>query len=365
MFWCANFRNGKSIIDRGLLLLMSTLEYNDRASLLLKTLIETYIKEGQPVGSKMLARTSELALSSASIRKMLADLETKGLLSSPHTSAGRVPTEQGFRLFVDTLAIYKPLDEPALSEIEARLEASLTTSQLIESASNLLAETTQLTGLVMLPRTDQVSLRQVEFLPLSGSRVLVVLVVNEKEVQNRIITTDREYSEIELQQAANFVNQHFAGGSLSQIREQLLSYLEQDKDSLNQLLETTLEVANKAFSDGQDNDDYVVAGETNLFQQENYDVDRLRGLLEAFNRKRDILFLMDRCIEANDTQIFIGAESGTDALVDCSVVTAPYCLGEKVLGVLAVVGPTRMDYQKVVPTVDITAKILSTALNQS
>ena len=343
---------------------MAAPEFDERAALLLKNLVETYIREGQPVGSKVLADTSALSLSPASIRKMLSELESRGFIESPHTSAGRIPTQLGFRLFVDTLVTYSPLQMPRLSEIEARFDSSQNTHQLIESASNLLSDTTRLTGLVMLPRTEQASLRQVEFLPLSGCRVLVVLVVDEKEVQNRIIKTGREYGDVELRQAANFVNQHFIGQSLTQIRQGLVSYLEKDKDSLNQMLESALEVAVQAFPDAPEADDYIVSGETHMFDQAGHDSAQLRKLFEAFNQKRDILYLMDRCIEANEAQIFIGAESGSSALLDCSVVAAPYALDGQALGVLAVIGPTRMDYQKVVPTVDVTAKVLSLALNQ-
>ncbi len=339
----------------------------ERTHVLLKTLVECYIRDGQPVGSKTLVEESSLTVSSATVRKIMSDLEDRGYIVSPHTSAGRVPTEMGFRLFVDTLAVF---DRPRLSDVavlQQRLEQQQSTEELITVASSLLSETTQMAGLVMLPQQNQFKLRQVEFLALSERRVLVVLVINEKEVQNRIIHTEREYSEVELKQATNYINQVFAGHDLAQIRQQLLSKMEEDKTVLGELMQTAMDVAEKTFhSEAQQGADYVLSGETHLLDiaEAHGDVSRLREVFEAFNQKRDVLHLLDRCIGAQGTRIFIGAESGCSAFADCSVVAAPYEVGGEVLGVLAVVGPTRMNYQMVVPSVDITAKILGLALNQ-
>lgn len=340
----------------------------ERAQVLLKTLIECYIKDGQPVGSKTLVEASSLAVSSATVRNIMSDLEERGYITSPHTSAGRVPTQRGFRLFVDNLAVF---DRPKLSDVAAiqqRLSNDQSSDELIATASSLLAETTRMAGLVMLPQQNQFKLRQVEFLALSEQRVLVVLVINEKEVQNRIIHTEREYSEVELRQAANYINQVFAGCDLTQIRQQLIGKMEEDKSALGELMQTTMDVAEKAFHPEQpQHTDYVLSGESHLLDiaETSEDVGRLREVFEAFNQKRDVLHLLDRCIGAQGSRIFIGAESGCSAFMDCSVVAAPYFdVGGDVLGVLAVVGPTRMNYQAVVPSVDITAKILGLALNQ-
>ena len=338
-----------------------------RNQVLLKTLVECYIKDGQPVGSKTLAEASSLSLSSATIRNIMSDLENRGYITSPHTSAGRVPTQSGFRLFVDSLAVF---ERPRLSDvavIQQRLNSDQSADELIATASSLLSETTQMAGLVMLPQQNQLKLRQVEFLRLSDQRVLVVLVINEKEVQNRIIHTEREYSEEELRQAANYINQTFSGFDLTEIKRQLLSTIEDDKTALGELMQTAMDVAEKAFqTENPVNSDYVLSGESHLLDiaQTSHDVGKLREMFDVFNQKRDVLHLLDQCINAEGSRIFIGAESGCSAFVDCSVVAAPYEVGGEVLGVLAVVGPTRMNYQSVVPSVDITAKILGLALNQ-
>ncbi len=341
----------------------------ERTQVLLKTLIECYIRDGQPVSSKTLAEASSLRISSATVRNIMSDLEARGYIASPHTSSGRVPTQRGFRLFVDNLAVF---DRPKLSDvvaIEQRLNKHQSSDELIATASSLLVEATQMAGLVMLPQQNKFKLRQVEFLALSEQRVLVVLVINEKEVQNRIIHTEREYSEVELRQAANYINQVFTGCDLAHIRQQLITRMQADKAALGELMQTTMDVAEKAFHPEQpQHTDYILSGERHLLDiaETSEDVGKLREVFEAFNQKRDVLHLLDRCIGAQGTRIFIGAESGCSAFTDCSVVAAPYFdVGGEVLGVLAVVGPTRMNYQAVVPSVDITAKILGLALNQA
>ncbi len=337
---------------------------SERAQTLLKTLVERYIREGQPVGSRTLARDSKLDLSPATIRNVMADLEELGLVASPHTSAGRVPTARGYRLFVDSLLTVKPLRPATVSRLKRELgEHAETPGEVIESASSLLSAITRLAGVVMLPRAEQVTLRQVEFLPLSGNRVLVILVTNNAEVQNRIIHTGRAYSAAELEAAANYINREFAGRDLRGIREAVAAAMARARDDMGRIMETALAVADRAF-EGRRDDDFVLAGQNHLLEyQEMADIERLRRLFEAFNTKRDILHLLDQSIDAEGVQIFIGQESGYEVLDSCSVVTSPYRVGDQVVGVLGVIGPTRMAYDRVIPIVDVTARLLGAALS--
>jgi heat-inducible transcriptional repressor len=338
---------------------------NERAQHLFRVLVERHISDGQPVGSRTLSRDSGLDLSPATVRNVMADLEELGFLRSPHTSAGRVPTVRGYRFFVDSLLRVKSLSDQEIEVLRRHFEAAYSTNELVQTVSSMLSGVTKLAGVVMLPRHNVQTLRHVEFLPLSDQRVLVILVLNEHEVQNRIIRIEREYSASELQQAANFLNLHCAGRDLLQVRQTLLSDLQTTRESMNELMETAIDMADKIFQEeSTDAEDFVLDGETNLMGfAELADMDKLRSLFEAFNRKRDILHLLDRCINARGVQIFIGEESGYEALDECSVVTAPYTVEGQVLGVLGVIGPTRMAYERIIPIVEISAKLLASALN--
>ena len=334
----------------------------DRAQEVLKALVERYIQEGEPVGSKALAESMARSASPATIRNVMAELEHRGLICSPHTSAGRVPTPMGYRLFVDTMLTVSTPEADNIDRVKSLLLPDKTPQELVESASEVLSDLTSMAGIVMVPKADRASLRQVEFLPLEGNRVLVILVLNEREVQNRIITTDRKYSEAELQQAANYLNQHYLGSNLSLIRDQLLSAMKDDKTRMDSLMQTVIEVASHSFGSNEE-PECVVSGQGNLLGMvDDQGVDRLKDLFDAFQRKRDLLGLMDGCINAEGVQIFIGQESGYNLLNECSLVSSTYGTEEEVLGVLAVIGPTRMPYQQVIPMVDLTAKILSAAL---
>ncbi|MEN7344146.1 MAG: heat-inducible transcriptional repressor HrcA [Pseudomonadota bacterium] len=337
-----------------------------RAQQLLRALIERYVQDGQPVGSRTLAKDAGLTLSPATIRNVMADLEDMGFVSAPHTSAGRIPTAQGYRFFVDTLMRVKPLTAAAVRELESSLQTqSDSTSNVVSSASSLLSQFTQMAGVVTVPRVERVTLRQIEFLPLSDARVLAILVINESEVQNRILDTNREYTRDELTVAANFINARCAGLELGAIRSVILDELDNARATMNQAMIDMVSVAQTAFADhGQPRGEYIMAGETNLMDfSELSDVDKLRRLFDAFNQKRDLLDLLDRSIEASGVQIFIGEESGYQILDDCSVVASPYVVDDEVVGVLGVIGPKRMAYDRVVPVVDITAKLLSSILN--
>lgn len=344
---------------------MSGTELNDRAQLLLKNLVERYIRDGQPVGSRTLSRDEEISFSPATVRNVMADLEDLGLIHSPHTSAGRVPTIKGYRLFVDNLLTIKPLNRGTVSSIEQQIGVSEEPEKLLASASRQLSDITSMAGVVMLPKREVAALRQVEFLPLSSRRVLVILVLNEQEVQNRIIHTSRDYSPAELQQIANYLTQLCAGQDLRQARERLLREMNDARDSMNQLMADAIEMASQAFTTDEAGQDYYLEGQTNLMSYADMgNIERLRQLFDAFNQKRDILQLLDQSLHADGVQIFIGEESGYEALDDCSVVSAPYKVDDEVIGVLGVIGPTRMAYDRVIPVVDMTARLLGNTLNQ-
>ncbi|HJS90718.1 MAG TPA: heat-inducible transcriptional repressor HrcA [Steroidobacteraceae bacterium] len=345
---------------------------NERAQHLLRVLIESYIRDGQPVGSRSLSRDSGLQLSSATIRNVMADLEELGFVASPHTSAGRIPTDKGYRFFVDTLLQVQPVEEAAAAEIRRQfegrqLEAGRESSKdLVATVSQLLSSLTRLAGVVTLPRTAQASITQIEFVSLSENRVLVVLVYGEREVQNRIVQLERYYSPDELKRASNYLNEQFRGRSLAQVRQEILRQLSETRAHMNQVMLDAIAVAQHVFETGGTGEEleYVIKGETNLMGVgELSSVEKLRRLFEAFNEKRDFLHLLDHSLRAQGVQIFIGHESGYQILDDCSVITAPYGSSDSVAGVLGVIGPTRMAYERVIPIVDMTAKLLGAALN--
>ena len=340
------------------------LQLSERSLILFKALVEHFISDGQPVGSRTLARDTRLELSPATIRNIMADLEDFGLLRSPHTSAGRVPTVKGYRLFVDNLLRVDTLDEDNIRRIARELEAGDNSQLLMERASSMLSEITRLAGVVTLPRVEQKALDQIEFLSMTDNRILVILVMKDREIQNRVIHTARPYSPSELQEAANYLNSLYSGKDLQTVRADILKEMKKVKDDVNRIMQTAIEMAQQAFSRNENRGDYVMAGQTNLMGfAELSDVEKLRKLFDSFSRKRDLLHLLEQAIQARGVQIFIGEESGFDVLDDCSIVTSPYEVDGQILGVLGVIGPTRMDYERVIPIVDVTAKMLGTALN--
>ena len=348
---------------------LNTADYShlsERSLYLFKALVEHFIEDGAPVGSRTLARDSDLNLSPATIRNVMADLEDAGFLLSPHASAGRVPTVKGYRLFVDILLRVNDLNSEEVEKIAHELVLDSDLPILMRRASALLSEITRLAGVVMLPRTEQAKLQRIEFIPLSTNRVLVVLVVNDDEVQNRIINTNKVFSPSELQQATNYLNEIFAGKDLDYMRQTILNELEKTKEQVNQAMQAAIEMAQIALNinDSDKNDDKLLfSGQTNLMDvAELSDIDKLKKLFETFNQRRDILHLLEQSINAEGIQIFIGEESGYDVLGNCSVVTSPYEVDGRVLGVLGVIGPTRMHYERVIPIVDITAKMLGDSL---
>jgi heat-inducible transcriptional repressor len=339
-------------------------DISDRASILLKTLVEHHIKDGQPVGSGTLLKAAGLPVSAATIRNVMSDLEERGYLHSPHTSAGRVPTALGYRLFVDSLLQVQPLEDRAVSALRAELNPDKSTTELVQCASSLLSNITAQAGLVTVPRQEAHQLRQVEFLPLSGDRVLVILVINEREVQNRIIHTQRPFTEEQLREAAAMINQRFAGQSLHLVQERILHEMRDARNQIDSYLEDALDLANKALDQELGEDEYVMAGESRLLGNATAEeMIKLRDLFDSFEQKKDLLHLLERCTRAEGVQIFIGEEAGYEVFGDYSVVTAPYFDGTRTLGVLGVIGPTRMAYERVIPIVDVTARMLSSALS--
>lgn len=342
-------------------------DLSERARQLLKTLVQQYIQDGEPVASGALAAASRMGLSSATIRNVLSDLETLGYVKSPHTSAGRIPTVRGYRLFVDSLLSPQPLTEPEYDFIERQLLALADQGQnLAESASRLLSGLSNLAGIVTLPKHDYAPLRQIEFLPLSEKRVLAILVVNEREVENRILHVQRSYTRHELEQAANFLNAEFAGKSLHSIRQGILSRLKATREHMNVLMSEAILLAEQALQGDTPTVGFVAAGQTNLMGMTDFSsVEQLRDLFEAFNQQHDLLQLFDECLLGDRMNIFIGEESGYHVLNECSLVTAPYQVEGQVVGTLGVIGPTRMDYDRIIPLVESTARLLGTAFRKS
>ena len=341
------------------------LEPNNRAQYLLKVLIQKYISDGSPIGSRTLLEDSGLDLSPATIRHVMSDLEDHGLIRAPHTSSGRIPTARGYRMFVDTLVRYQKPNTDYIDEIKSDLRTdNYDTGQLIDKVSNTLSRITSLAGIVKVPKGDNVSLKRIEFLPLSENRILTILVLNNDEVQNRILDTKEKHSASELQKASNFINENYANQSLDSIRMKLVSDMDETRLSMNKEMQDIISTASKAMEVADENEDeFIVAGERNLMDfAELSNVEKLKQLFDAFSSKRMMIDLLDRSISADGVQIFIGSESGFSMLDDCSVVTAPYKMSKNQVGVLGVIGPKRMAYDRVVPIVDLTAKMLGSII---
>lgn len=335
---------------------------DSRAQTLLKTLIEHYIADGQPVGSRALSKYSNLELSPATIRNVMSDLEEMGFLSSPHTSAGRVPTPLGYRLFVDSLLTMRPLASRDLSEIHTAMQPDHP-QRVISQASVLLSQLTAFAGVVLAPRRQPPRIRQIEFLGLSDKRILLIIVTANGDVQNRILFTQRSYSPAELVTAANYLNQHYAGLDLDQIRSSVTEDLHQLRADMSELMTAALAASSQAMT--ETSQQYVLSGEKNLLDVHDLTANmaRLRRLFDLFEQKTMLAQLLEISSHAEGVQVFIGSESGIAPLDECSVVAAPYEVDGQVVGTIGVIGPTRMAYERVIPIVDITAKLLSSALS--
>jgi heat-inducible transcriptional repressor len=338
------------------------MQLDTRAQTLLKALVERYIADGQPVGSRALSRISGLDLSPATIRNIMADLEEMGFVASPHTSAGRVPTPRGYRMFVDTLLTVQPIDETA---VESKLQSkrpSNSPQKIISSAAQVLSSLSQFAGVVMTPRHESV-FQQIEFLRLSEKRILLVIVAPNGDVQNRLLLTELDYTPAQLVQAANYLNQHYAGCSFDEVRSRLQGELRRLRDDMTQLMQAAVEAGSDAMA--EHGEEVVISGERNLLSVADLasNMNSLRKLFDLFEQKTSLMQLLDLSSRATGVQIFIGGESQLVPVDAMSIVTAPYEVNGKIVGTLGVIGPTRMAYERVIPIVDITAKVLSSALS--
>jgi heat-inducible transcriptional repressor len=329
---------------------------DDRAKLLLKALVERYIADGQPVGSRTLSKASGLELSPATIRNVMADLEELGLIASPHTSAGRIPTARGYRLFVDTMLTVQR------EQLAAPTLAADQPQKVIANAAQMLSNLSQFVGVVMAPRRSSV-FRHIEFLRLSDRRVLVIIVSPDGDVQNRVIFTESDFTQSQLIEAANYINAHYAGLAIEQVRERLKAEMESLRGEIASLMQAAVTVSGEALSQAQE--EVVISGERNLLAVSDFssDMGQLRRAFDLFEQKAQLLRLLDVSSKAEGVRIFIGGESQVVPIEELSVVSAPYEVDGQVVGTLGVIGPTRMPYDRMIQIVDITAKLVSNALS--
>ena len=331
---------------------------DDRAKLLLKALVERYIADGQPVGSRTLSRSSGLELSPATIRNVMSDLEELGLIVSPHTSAGRIPTARGYRLFVDTMLTAQREQMPAPSL------AADQPQKVITNAAQLLSNLSQFVGVVIAPRRTSV-FRHIEFLRLSERRFLVIIVSPEGDVQNRVVFTEADYTQPQLIEASNFLNANYAGMAIEQVRERLKTEVERLRGEIGALMQTAVEVGSEALDQAQG--EVVISGERNLLSVSDFSADmgQLRRAFDLFEQKTQLMRLLDISSQAEGVRIFIGGESKVVPFEELSVVSAPYEVNGQIVGTLGVIGPTRMPYDRVIQIVDITSRLVSNALSHN
>ena len=342
------------------------IEVTEREHNILRLLVDHYISDGLPVGSRTLSKLPGIGISAASVRNVMGDLESMGLLKSPHTSAGRVPTSAAYRVFVDSMIEYRNPGPDTIEEIKSALDPSLSDQALIKIASTYLSGVTEMTGMITVPKREAIAVKQVEFLPLSEQRVLAILILSDDQIDNRIIRLDRDYTKEELEEFARFLNAEYLNRPLAEVRDNLQQELHRVRDDMSQRMQLMIELAGQVLDEdtNNSNDDLLVAGETNLMSHSDLsDVTTLRDLFKAFEQKRDMYHLLEQCISADGVQIFIGNEAGYNVLEECSLITSPYEVDGAVLGVMGVIGPKRMAYDKVIPVVDITSRLLSAALN--
>lgn len=336
-----------------------------RAENVLKNLVETYIIEGQPVGSRTLSKLPSLDVSSATVRNVMSDLEELGLIMAPHTSAGRIPTSQGYRLFVDSMLRVSALTHQVVNKLSSKFDHETDTEALLAHASDVLSDLTQFAGVVVLPSQSVTRFHQLEFMPLSDSRILAILVTEDGRVQNRVLPIEHNFVESELTEAANFFNHRYKGSTLEDVRRQLIKDMQQDNDEMHRINQTAIQAASRVITEEDDKSasDVMVSGEQKLLDVPDLcQIETLQKLFDAFKTKRDLLDLLDRSMKAEGVSVFIGEESGYSALGECSVIASPYEIDGKVIGTLGVIGPTRMAYDEVISVVDITSKLLSQAL---
>ena len=339
---------------------------NDRSQLLFKNLMGLYLNDGKPVGSTTLAKLPDIGLSSATVRNVMADLEKIGLIHSPHTSAGRVPTDEGYRLFIDSMLTYQPISQQNEATIRNELTVGLNQDDLLENASKVLSGITGMTSLILMPNKEQEILKHIDFIQLGANRVLVVLVFNDQDVQNRIIELDKAICADELQETANFLNEQCVGKNLADAKQYLVARMDNIRATTNEFMSSIVQATDHVLEEQLEQKiPFLVSGKTNLLNyQELASSDKLKALFNAFDQHSEMLSLLDKSMQAQGVQVFVGHECGNSIYQDCSIITTPYEVEGEVLGVLGVVGPSRMDYQKVVPRVDMTAKILGSLLKK-
>ena len=335
------------------------MDIDSRTQHLLKTLINHHIADGQPVGSKTLTASSGLELSSASIRNIMKDLEDAGFISSPHTSAGRVPTHKGYRFFVDSLVTMKTPNKSELDVLQNSLNTS-NTNELINITADRLSSLTNFAGVVMMPKAKKISFKHIEFLSLSKTRILVIIVTSDGSVQNRVLDTQEDYDQTTLIEASNFFNEHYKDLDISMIKEKIIEELANMKKNMTNLMSAAMDLSLNTKHD----ENLVLTGQGNLLDTVDLsqNVKSIKKIIELFEKKTSLLHLLEKSHHSSGMQIFIGEESGYQALDECSIVTAPYQSDGEVLGILGVIGPTRMAYERVIPIVDITAKMLSKSI---
>ncbi|MBT8115854.1 MAG: heat-inducible transcriptional repressor HrcA [Arenicella sp.] len=337
-----------------------------RAENVLKNLVETYIEQGHPVGSRTLSKLPALGVSSATVRNVMSDLEELGLITAPHTSAGRIPTAQGYRIFVDSMIRSYELTHKAIDQLDEAFSHETDPETLLAHASDILAELTHFAGVVVLPNQSVTRFRQIEFMPLSKSRLLAILITEDGRVQNRVLPVTQQFEEAELVEAANFFNHRYIGCTLEEVRRKLIEDMENDNDEMHRINRAAMQAASTVISeeDTSSGNDVVLSGEQQLLDVPDLcQIETLQKLFEAFKTKRDLLSLLDRSMKSEGISVFIGEESGYSALGECSVIASPYTVEGKVIGTLGVIGPTRMAYDEVISVVDITAKLLGKSLS--
>ena len=336
---------------------------SDRAKQILSAIIDNYIEEGIPIGSKKLSTYNRFNLSSATIRNVMSDLEDLGFIASPHTSAGRIPTSKGYRFFIDRLLELQPVDSNEIASIKDTVSQTKSSNKdLATNVSTTLSAITQLAGIVTVPKQHKSTLKEIDFIPLSEQRVLAIVVINDSEVENKILQMKRNFSRDELQISANYLNQNYVGRSFEYIKNNLLTQLKETSALANSLMNDIINIADELLIN-QNKDEYVVTGKNQLLDfEELSDINQLKELFDAFNEQQLLLQLLDKSMSTSNIQIFIGQESGYRIFDNCTLITAPYTNEVGSVGVLGVIGPTRIAYQRVIPIVDVTAKLLSQSL---
>ena len=339
-------------------------DLSERAKAVLNGLVQRYINDGTPVGSRTLAKHTELSLSSASIRNVMSDLEDYGLIQAPHTSAGRIPTAKGYRFFINGLLEAAPINKQSLESMSSRFQGIADPNSILSSATEMLSQITSFAGIISTPDHGKAHIRQIEFLKLSEQRVLAILVTEDGQVQNKVLSAHRDYSDSELVEAANYFNAKYSTKSLDGVRSQLFAHMKLDRKSMHREMRTAVSMAGQLFDEDQSADHILVSGENNLLSIPEFsELNRLKQLFDTFKTKQVLFDLLQKSMFTEGVNIFIGEESGYEPFRDCSVIAAPYEIDHQKVGVLGVIGPTRMQYDEVISAVDVTARLVGSALS--